>query len=501
MNTGFSVDPGLLLAGILLLVGVVAASMASRFRIPSLLMFLGLGMLVADDGLALVRFDDAALAQNIAVVGLVVILFEGGLGTDVASLRRVGAPAGALATFGVVITAGVVAAVAWLAMGLEPTTAMLLGAVVASTDAAAVFAALRSESLPERTQSLLRIESGMNDPVAVLLTIGMMEVWRADPGVGDWLWFLGLQIGVGAVVGVGVGWAGRWIIDHVTGGAAAALGAITLAIAAISYGLAAVVGGSGFLAVYLTGVLLTGARRSGRGVLYFHEGLAATAQAMLFLLLGILVFPSNLVGELAVAVVVAAALIFVARPLAVAAVLVFWRIPAREMAVVSWAGLRGAVPVVLATIPFTAGHPDGSVIFNVAFVVVVLSVALQAPTIGTLARRLGVVASERVTVTREIVPVDALDADLVEVTVPASVEPRRVTLRSVPPPSGARVAFIHRRDTTVVPDGDTVMEAGDVLLLVAPRDCDLDELENWSRSVLMAATDEGDPHGDSHPER
>ena len=158
MNTGFSVDPGLLLAGILLLVGVVAASMASRFRIPSLLMFLGLGMLVADDGLALVRFDDAALAQNIAVVGLVVILFEGGLGTDVASLRRVGAPAGALATFGVVITAGVVAAVAWLAMGLEPTTAMLLGAVVASTDAAAVFAALRSESLPERTQSLLRIE-------------------------------------------------------------------------------------------------------------------------------------------------------------------------------------------------------------------------------------------------------------------------------------------------------------------------------------------------------
>jgi potassium/hydrogen antiporter len=288
------------------------------------------------------------------------------------------------------------------------------------------------------------------------------------------------------LVGLGVGRLGRMLVERVTGGAAASLGVVTLAVAAMSYGIAALVGGSGFLAVYLTGVALTGSERAGRRVLAFHEGLAATAQGVLFLLLGILVFPSALLDDLGVGVVVAAALILVARPVAVAAVL--WsveRMAVRPMAVVSWAGLRGAVPVVLATIPFTAGHPDGAVIFDVAFVVVVLSVAAQATTVGALARRLGVVAEERVAVRREIVPVDALDADLVEVTIPASAPTPAMTLRRSPPPSGARVAVIHRAATTVVPDGDTSIEAGDVLLIVAPRSCDLDELERWSQALIV----------------
>ncbi len=388
MNAGFSIDPAVLLAGALLLIGVVASGVASRFRIPSLLLFLGLGVVVADDGLALVRFDDAALAQNIAAVALVIILFEGGLGTEPAAFRDAGVPAALLATVGVVITAGVVAAVAVLVVDLDTTTALLLGSVVASTDAAAVFAALRSEPLPRRTKRLLQLESGMNDPVAVLLTIGMVEVWRADPGAADWVAFLVVQLGAGVVVGLGVGRAGLWVVGRVRGSAAASLGVITLAIAALSYGLAAVVGGSGFLAVYLTGAVVAGARHSVRGVLHFHEGLAATAQAGLFLLLGILVFPTQLLDDLGLAVVVTVALVLVARPLAVVSVLWWLRVPVPQMALVSWAGLRGAVPVVLATIPATAGHPDGALIFDVAFVVVVVSVALQAPSVGILARRL-----------------------------------------------------------------------------------------------------------------
>jgi cell volume regulation protein A len=367
---------------------------------------------------------------------------------------------------------------------------LLLGAVIASTDAAAVFAALRNEPLPPRIGQLLHLESGLNDPAAVLLTVGMVEVWRADPDGWDWAGYLGVQLVVGIVVGIVIGRVGRWVVDHVRGGAAASIGVVTLAIAAISYGGAAVLGGSGLLAVYLTGVVLTGSERASRSVLYFHEGLAATAQSVLFLLLGILVFPSELFGDLGLALVVVVVLILVARPIAVFAVLLWWRTPTRELAVVSWGGLRGAVPVVLATIPFTAGHPDGALIFDVAFVVVVVSVALQAPTIGMLARRLGVVAGDSVFVRREIVPVDALDADIVEITVPASTRLRRSTLRDDPPPNGARVAVIHRADdTTVIPTGSTSIEPGDVLLVVTPRTCELDDLEAWSHSFVPAPAD------------
>ena len=491
MTSGFSVDPGILLAGTLLLVGVIASGAAARFRIPSLLLFLGLGMLVADDGLALVRFDDAALAQNIATVALVVILFEGGLATEPAAFRTAGVPAGFLATVGVAITAAVVAGAAWFLLDLDPTTALLLGSVVASTDAAAVFTALRSDPLPTRTQRLLQLESGMNDPVAVLMTIGMVEVWRSDPTAWDWTRFLGAQLGVGVIVGLGVGWLGRWILRHLTGPAVSSMGVLTLAIAAISYGTAAIGGGSGFLAVYLTGVVVASAQRSTRGVLSFHEGLAATAQGVLFLLLGILVFPSDLIDNLGVSIVVAAVLILLARPLAVGAVLVWSKTPLRRMAVISWAGLRGAVPVVLATIPFTAGHPDGQLIFDVTFVVVVLSVALQGPTVGALARRLGVVAETVRTVRAEIVPIDAHDADLVEVTVPVDSPLCDVVLRDSPPPGGSRIALVHRGDQTIVPHGDTRLAADDVLLMIAPRRCDLDEIERWSHPDAPAGPPPG----------
>ena len=484
MSSGFAVDAAVLLGGVLLLVGVIASGLTSRLRIPGLLLFLGLGMVVADDGLALVRFDDAGLAQNIAIAALVVILFEGGIGTDPGAFRTLGVASGLLASVGVVVTAGVVALVVWLVTGMEVITALLLGSVVASTDAAAVFAALRSESFPPRIRQLLQLESGLNDPVAVLLTVGVLETWRSSPTAGDWVLFLGVQMLAGVGVGLGVGRIGRWVVDRVSGTAAVSLGVVTLAVAGISYGAAAVVGGSGFLAVYLTGVVLTGSNRASRSVLYFHEGLAATAQGVLFLLLGILVFPSQLTDHLGVAVVVAATLVLLARPLAVALVLLPWRMPLREVTVVSWAGLRGAVPVVLATIPFTAGHPDGAVVFDVAFVVVILSVAVQAPTVGALARRLGVVEPARVVVRREIVPIDAHDADLVELHVPSAARLSDTTLKSSPLPAGARVVVIHRDDETLVAHGDTTIEAGDVLLVVIPRSSDLDEVERWSHSLL-----------------
>lgn len=394
MSVGFRVDLAVLLGGVLLAIGVVASGIAARYRVPSLLLFLGLGMLVADDGLALIRFDDVALAQDIAVVALLVILFEGGLTTDPAAFRRAGLPAVALSTLGVVITAGVVGLAAWWLLGLSASTALLLGSVIASTDAAAVFAAVRSEPLPPRVRDLLTLESGLNDPVAVMLTIGMVEVWRADTSALDWVGFVSLQLLGGIAIGLATGIVARWAVRRFDEVLASSYGVFTLGIAGVTYGLAALTGASGFLAVYLAGVVLTSARRPQPGLLSFHEGLASTAQAVLFLLLGLLVFPSQLLDDLGLAVIVTAVLVLIARPAAVHAVLTGFGVPQRESVLVSWAGLRGAVPVVLATIPLTAGHPDGPLVFDVAFVVVVISVALQAPLVAPLARRLGLGAED-----------------------------------------------------------------------------------------------------------
>lgn len=390
MSVAFRVDVGILLGGLLLAVGVVASGIAARYRVPSLLLFLALGMLVADDGLAIIRFDDVRLAQDIAIVALLVILFEGGLTTDPGALRRSAAPSFVLSTLGVVTTAGVVGAVAWWLLDLPPSTAFLLGSVVASTDAAAVFTAVRGEPLPGRVRDLLTLESGMNDPVAVMLTIGMVEVWRSDPSAVDWVSFVTIQLVGGVVVGLAAGALARAAIQRFEWLLLPSVGVLTLGVAGISYAIATQLGGSGFLAVYVAGVVLAATRRPMSGVMPFHEGLAATAQAVLFLLLGLLVFPSRLVDDLAAAGLVTAVLVIVARPAMVHAILTPFGVPQRQSVLVSWAGLRGAVPVVLATIPLTAGHPDGALVFDVAFVVVVISVALQAPLVTPLARWLGV---------------------------------------------------------------------------------------------------------------
>ncbi len=483
MSAGFAVDPAILVAGALLLVGVLASSIASRIRIPSLLLFLGLGILIADEGLALVRFDDAVLAQNIATVALVVILFEGGLGTDPSSFRQDGSTAALLASVGVTITAGIVGLVGWILLDLEPTTAFLLGAVVSSTDAAAVFAALRTEPLPNRTRRILQLESGLNDPFAVLLTVGLIEVWRGSPDVWDWAEFLAIQLGVGLVVGLLVGVAAHTLILRLTGPAVASMGVLTLAFAAVSYGAAAVSGGSGFLAVYLTGVMLAGEHRTSRSVVSFHEGLAATAQAALFLLLGVLVFPSDLLDNTPTSIALAAALVFLARPVAVGLVLVWSRTPLRRMAVVSWAGLRGAVPVVLATIPSTAGHPDGSLIFDVTFTVVIVSVAVQGPTIGAVARRLHVESEELPAMRAEIKPIDGNGADLIELEIAAGSRVASHALNDVPLPGGAYVATIQRDDHHITPSGDTELRVGDHLLIVAPAGCGIEALERWVETL------------------
>jgi potassium/hydrogen antiporter len=473
----------------LLIAGLLAASIAARLLTPSLVLVLGLGMVVADDGLGLITFEDAELAQNLSVLALVVILYEGGLATRTSDLRRVFAPAFLLSTVGVVVTAAVVAGCVMLLTDVSTSTAWVLGAVVASTDAAAVFATVRKAPLPKRLTETLSVESGMNDPMAVLLTVGTVTAVTADVGAGDWLVFGVRQLGLGLAVGLVVGIGGGLLVGRGRLVGQNQSQVLALAVGAGSYGVAAALGGSAFLAAFVAGVavseLAPNQRRAIRG---FHEGLAEIAQIGLFFLLGVLVFPTELFGNWWIALVVAGALIFVARPLAVVVSVVWFRFSLPELTFVSWAGLRGAVPIVLATFALTEGNADGRLIFEVVFFVVVISAVVQGTTLAAMARWLGLERDPGpAQVTVEITPLGSNDADVAETELdPEHPLVGRTVAESAPPPP-LRVVLIGRSGHTFAPGGSTRYEAGDVLVLgVSSGSLDLRLVEHWLSSVAAA---------------
>jgi potassium/hydrogen antiporter len=496
VSVGPSIDPVVLLAAVLLAVAVVVASLSSRFRAPSALLFLGLGMVAGDDVLGLISFDDEAAVQNFGVVALIVILFEGGLTTKPTDLRRAGGPGGLLATLGVLVTAAVTGGGAWWLLDIRPMTAALLGAVVASTDAAAVFSTLRTVRLPPRLAAILKVESGANDPFAVVLTLGLLEVALASPSVASLTVFAVLQPVLGAVLGGVVGLIAVRTLRAVRLPADGLYPVLAFAFAGVSYGTAAAVGGSGFLAVYVTG-LLVGAfvRRRRRGIRDFHEGLANAAEIVLFLVLGLLVFPSGLPDVAVTGLLVAAVLTFVARPLATALCLLPFRVPWREQTIVAWGGLRGAVPIVLATFPITAGFAEGQAMFDVVFFVVLVSTLVQGSTIGRLVGWLGMQADRPAWApVAEALPIDEVEADMVEVIVTPDLPVAGRGLRDVPLPEGMLLAAIVRQERVIVPRGDAVLVPDDVLLIVVQDpDRAAERVTRWARSEGPSTRSTGAP--------
>lgn len=470
MHVELPTDHLVLVGAALLILGVVGAGIAERIRVPGLLLFLLLGMVLGDDGLNWISLSDAELAQGIAVGALVVILYEGGLGTAFRDMRKVAVPALSLATVGVAVTAAVVAGAASIFFDIDTTTALLLGAVVASTDAAAVFSALQHVGLPRRLAHLLEAESGTNDPMAVLLTVGLLAAWEGKVTAADWLVFGVRQLLGGLVVGVAIGGVGAELLARARLTSSSLYPVLGLAIGGLAYGAAAGLRMSGFLAVYLAGMTVAARAPSRRrAVRTFHQGLASTAQIGLFLLLGLLVFPSRLDEEAAAAFGVAVVLVFVARPLAVLVAVGWMRFTRADLALVSWAGLRGAVPIVLATFPLTHGHPDGQLIFDVVFFVVVLSVLLQGLTVAALARRLGMVAEPDVAASiAEALPIDAPGVEVLEIEVGTGCGIVGRALVDAPPPLDARVAVILRGTDVVVPTGSSAPAAGDRLIVFGP---------------------------------
>ena len=490
----------ILVAGALLAAGIVASLLAQRIRLPGLLLFLGLGMAIGSDGLDWIEFSDYDLARTIGIVALALILFEGGLIAGFDEIRPVLRSSIALALVGTVATAAICGMAAVWLFDLDTLEGLLLGSIIASTDGAATFALLRGSTLRRRLARTLEGEAGFNDPVAVLLVIGFID-WIEKPGygAGDMAILFVEELGAGALVGIAVGWLAVQGLQRTRLDSTGLYPVASLATAAIAYGAADALHGSGFLAVYVAGLVLGSARiPAKRTVTVFHQGLAWVAQIALFLALGLLVFPSQL-DEVAIkGTALALVLVLVARPLSTFASTVFDRFTGAEQVVLGWAGLRGAVPVVLATFPVIHDVPGSKTFFNIVFFAVVISTLLQGTTFEPLAKRLGVTTTEPALPRplAETGTIRRLGAEVLEYPVGPGYALVGQRVRDLGLPRDALLSVIVRGEEAVLPRGSTRIEAGDRLHLVVRTEVAkrMDEVvERWESGPVGAPPVERGP--------
>lgn len=458
---------------ILLLLAVLASKASGSLGLPALVFFLLIGMLAGSDGLIGIYFDNPWLAQLAGTVALSYILFSGGLDTRWDVVRPVLKPAILLSTLGVALTALAVGLFVSWTLGWSLVEGVLLGAIISSTDAAAVFTILRAREtrLTGKLEQLLEMESGSNDPMAVFLTIGLTRL-LADTSLS----FLSLvpmflvQFAVGGLLGWWLGRAGAWLLNNIHLKEQGLYSVLTTALVVLIYGATSSLGGNGFLAVYLAGIVMGNTpfvhRRS---LTRYHEGLSWLLQIAMFLVLGLQVFPSQLVGLVPVGLLLAAFLMFVARPFSVAVSLFRFPFSLREKAMVAWVGLRGAAPIVLATFPLLAGLEKANQIFNLIFFVVLVSVLLQGTTLSTVGRLLKVnIAAPRSaggTLAEDLF--EQYHGELKEFLIsPASpAQARRIVDLDLPP--DVLLVLIKRGDAIIIPRGDIVLEARDRVLVAS----------------------------------
>ena len=478
----------LLVAGAIMVTGAIAASVASRTRVPILVAFLVLGMALGSEGFGGIEFEDPDLARSVGVLGLVAILFEGGLTTAWRDIRGVLVATVLLATLGVVITGGLTAVVAYAVFDVPIEVALLLGAVVGSTDAAAMFSTLRSTNLKRRLASILEAESGANDPMAVALTIGLIEVVLEPAyGLSEMLLLLARQLGIGLVVGLALGFIAFHAFERSPGGLVPFAPALSLGAAAVSFGAADVLGGSGFLSVYLVGLFVGNCSVPfQRTMREFHGGLAVLSQVMLFVVLGLLVFPSDLLPVVLPGLAVSTALLFVARPLAVWICTSWQWFSFNDRVLLGWGGLRGAVPIVLATFALSSNVVESPTIFNGVFFVVLISALVQGPTLEPLARRLGLAGEKRPFYDPPIEVADIRGADLVEYVVHEDDVVAGATVADLGVREAATVTVIVRDDESVLPGDATVLQPGDRIYLLV-RSEHLRKVERTLRSWREAS--------------
>ncbi len=454
---------------------ILGSKISERIGVPALLVFLGIGMLAGSDGIGGIDFDNAAVANLVGTFALCFILFSGGLDTNWRNVRYVLGRGVTLATLGVVITAGLIGVFTWLLLDFTWQEGLLLGAIISSTDAAAVFALMRSRkvSLKGQLRPLLELESGSNDPMAFFLTVFLLGVVTGE--TTSW-WSLissfAISMPVGFLVGMAAGLIAGWILSRVSLEYEGLRPVLSMSIVLVAYGLSELLQGNGFLTVYVCG-LVVGSKdvTNKRTLLRFHDGVAWLMQIVMFLVLGLLVFPSQLPGIAIPGVLVSVFLMLVARPLSVMICLVRSRFSLAERVLASWAGLRGAVPIVLATFPFLAGIPGSERLFNIVFFVVFTSVLFQGRTLMPLARRLKV---DRPLDTKPQYPLEfdktpKLRGDTLEIDILADAAVVGHRIAELMLSQGTLIVLIRREDEFIVPRADTIIEPHDTLLLLGPK--------------------------------
>jgi len=467
-----SIETVLLIGAALVLLSLFITKAVDNIGLPSLLLFLGVGMAFGPEGLKVLSFSDPSIARSLGIVALVFILFSGGLETEWRHVRGIMREGVLLATLGVLITAALAALFAWKILGFSPPVSLLIGAIIASTDAAAVFAILRGQSLQLRggLRPLIELESGTNDPMAIFLTVSMIALIQE----GELQWWVVLisflrQMLLGAVVGLAAGWLMGHLVNRLRF-RNEGLGAVfTLAFAFFLFGLTDKLEGSGFLAVYLAGIMLGNSTVLQKKTLVrFWDSLAWLSQIAMFVTLGIFVLPSQLKLILVQGLLLSAALVFIARPAAVYLSLSLSRMGLREKTFVAWVGIRGAVPIILATFPLTQGIPGAQMVFHIVFFVVLTSALLQGWTLPLAARVLGVSskgdASRKSPI--EAIGAEGFDGEIADFILPFNSAWAAMPIVEIPLPEEALILLVCRNGKYLVPGGATSLEDLDVITVL-----------------------------------
>ncbi|MDN7243337.1 potassium/proton antiporter [Planococcus sp. N028] len=471
----FSTNGIILIGGIFLLAGVLMTKVSARAGVPSLVLFMIIGMFLGSDISGIIYFSNADIAQLVGVVALIFILFEGGLQASWKHIRPVLGGSLALATIGVVITTTIVAIAAYYILDINWIEAFLLGSIVGSTDAAAVFSVLAGQNIKSKISSTLEAESGTNDPMAMFLTIAFIHLIEApDLSVGEMVGSFILEMGLGAIIGLGLGFFAVWAINHSNLDASGLYAVLSAGFAIFIYSFAATLHGSGLLAVYLA-ALVMGTREltHSYSIVSFHEGVAWLMQILMFVMLGLLVFPSQLAEWDLIwrGLVLSLVLLLVARPIAVFVSTMFFNYSVKEKIFLSWAGLRGAVPIVLATFPLLAGVDNSFLFFNIVFFIVLTSALFQGSTIPYMAKKLslnGRPQARRIH-SLELVSMDRANAEMLEIELTAKSPFAGQLVQTIGLPKQTVISAIIRSGKLVMPTGKTKLKVGDVLYVLTEK--------------------------------
>lgn len=467
-----ALDTWLLIGSGVVLVAIISSRIGARFGLPSLLLFLGLGMLIELSGI-FPSYNDAGLSHSLGFAALVLILAEGGLTTRWVEIRGAIPVGGLLATLGIAVSVGVMWAFGTFVLGLDPWLAALLGAVCSPTDSAAVFSVLRKVPLPVRLRSTLEAESGLNDAPTVLLVAELSRIASgggSDGGLLGFLALVGFELVAGVFIGIVLGWFGVKLLRNIALPSSGLYPIAALGWAILAYGVGTASHASGFAAVYVCAVLLGNGKLPHRAATRsFAEGIGWVAQIGLFVMLGLLSEPRRITGY-AVLIAIASGLVLtlVARPLSVLACAIWFKVPLREQAFLSWAGLNGAVPIILATVPMAAKVPGAEMLFDIVLVIVVVFTLLQAPTLPLAARLLRVVDHGPTDVEVEAAPMERIDAELLQIRIPEGSKLNAVEVQELRLPRDTVVSLVIRDGTPFAPTGQTSLHIGDELLIVTP---------------------------------